>query len=131
MSPHEFSILKATVPFLHPGLQPMLRLYLAYNELMGSVMSLRSTPLPPPGSDFIDDRLAYFDTLQSICSPSEKNLLQQMQVFESMMQMLNAQSANSSNEGDSFEAMLQFLSPEQRSNLEMFKMMMEMNEVTI
>ncbi len=131
MSPHEFTILKATVPYLHPGLQPMLRLYLAYNELVGSVMSLRATPFPPPGASLIDDRLSYFDTLQSICSPGEKNVLQQMQFFESMMQMLNAQAAASASGGDSFDVLSHFLTPEQQSNLEMLKMMMEMNEASI
>lgn len=130
MSPHDISILKATVPFLHPGIQPFLQIFLAYTDLGVCLHSLRTNPLPLSGASIINDREAFFCKLASICNPQERNMLEQLQMMENMMQMMNFYRSAEASGGDPMDMMMQMLSPEQQSTFEMLKMMMEMGDMT-
>ncbi len=127
MSPHEIAILKAAIPFLHPGIQPLLRIYLSYIDLNGCVQSLSRASFPPPGTPLIHDRDSLFVNLASLCSPQEQNLLNQVQMMESLIQMMQTMEQCNASGVSPEDAFMQMLTPEQTEQFQMLKMMMEMS----
>ncbi len=126
MSPHDFAILRAAVPYLHPGIQPMLRLLLMFQDVSRCMHSVRDTTPPRPGEPWISDRNCLMQSLEHICSPKERSLLEQLQMMENMMQLFSYFQKVSDSDNP-MDRMMEMLSPEQRSNFEMLRMMMEMN----
>lgn len=136
MSSREMKMLKAVIPFLHPGLRPIVLLLCSVWELKAQCQELQSAPVGlPPGEAPIVNRERLFQTLSPLCSQKEREMLNQFQSLEEamrMFQMYQAFSSSAENGGNSdpMEFFMQMLTPEQRETMEMMKMMMEASDAS-
>ncbi|MDO4317185.1 MAG: hypothetical protein Q4C48_03155 [Lachnospiraceae bacterium] len=132
MSSREMKMLKAVIPFLHPGLRPILLLLCSVWELKAQCQELQTAPVGlPPGEAPIVNRERLFQTLSPLCSQKEREMLQQFQSMEEAMRMFqmyqtfSSAAAENGENGDPMAFFMQMLTPEQQETMEMMKMMME------
>lgn len=136
MSSREMKMLKAVIPFLHPGLRPIVLLLCSVWELKAQCQELQSAPVGlPPGEAPIVNRERLFQTLSPLCSQKEREMLNQFQSLEEAMRMFQmyqafSSSAENGENSDPMEFFMQMLTPEQRETMEMMKMMMEASDAS-
>lgn len=137
MSSREMKMLKAVIPFLHPGLRPIILFLCSISELKAQCRELQGSPVGiPPGEAPILNRERLFQTLSPLCSQKERDMLRQFQSMEEAMQMLrmyqafSSAAAESGDAGNPMDFFMQMLTPEQQETMEMMKMMMESADAT-